>query len=803
MRAQLIALSLLVFPGVTKPYTSPAGPGEINLEKAIIVAAGPLSKAENTAVTMLAEEIEKRTLIRPAVRTRWPEDFTPVIALGAAAAAKAWAGPYTGLLSQNPVQCAAEGYTIQTTAADVKPPAVLVSGNDTRGVLYGAGRLLRELNMSRGRLTLTAGMSISTAPRFPIRGHQMGYRPKTNSYDGWTEEIWRQYIRDLAVFGTNAVELIPPRSDDAPDSPHFPLPQIDMMAKVSGILDDYDMDVWIWYPAMERDYSKPETVEAELKAWGAVFARLPRLNAVFVPGGDPGHTAPAILMAFLEKMTSELHRYHPRAQMWMSPQSFNQEWLTDFLRIMKDQQPRWLSGVVYGPQTRISLPELRSALPRQYPIRRYPDITHSLSCQYPVPDWDLAFALTEAREVINPRPIDEAMIFRAYKDYAQGFITYSEGCNDDVNKIIWSSLGWDPDADVNGVLRQYARYFIGPQYQDSFALGLLALERNWRGPLLGNESVEETLQLFQKMEREARPSLLLNWRFQQALYRAYYDAYTQIRLRYESDLERQAMEKLRQVGSRGSLAAMEQAEAIVWEAEKTRTSLDLRTRVYQLAEALFQSIRMQLSVPLYRAISVDRGASLDTLDQPLNNRVWLRDRFTEIRKLPGEEQRLQAIDRILHWEDPGPDGFYDQLGSEEARPRLVPGIPYSQDPAFFRSPVTGFAARRGWRMSWCRHADALFDNALKMHYTKLDPQARYRVRVIYSGSLGNQVRLVADDQFEIHPLMAKPNPISPVEFDIPAAATRDGELTLSWTSTPGRGGAGRGPQVAEVWLIKQ
>jgi hypothetical protein len=42
-----------------------------------------------------------------------------------------------------------------------------------------------------------------------------------------------------------------------------------------------------------------------------------------------------------------------------------------------------------------------------------------------------------------------------------------------------------------------------------------------------------------------------------------------------------------------------------------------------------------------------------------------------------------------------------------------------------------------------------------------------------------------------------------VEFDIPAAATRDGELTLSWTSTPGRGGAGRGPQVAEVWLIKQ
>ena len=36
--------------------------------------------------------------------------------------------------------------------------------------------------------------------------------------------MWEQYIRDLAVFGCNAVELIPPRSDDDADSPLFPLP---------------------------------------------------------------------------------------------------------------------------------------------------------------------------------------------------------------------------------------------------------------------------------------------------------------------------------------------------------------------------------------------------------------------------------------------------------------------------------------------------------------------------------------------------------------------------------------------------
>ena len=140
-----------------------------------------------------------------------------------------------------------------------------------------------------------------------------------------------------------------------------------------------------------------------------------------------------------------------------------------------EAEPAWLAGVVYGPQVRVSLPELRKAVPAKYPIRDYPDITHSLRCQYPVPDWDVAYSLTEGREVINPRPVDESAIFHAFADQTIGFITYSEGCNDDVNKIVWSALGWDPEADVLEVLRQYSRYFlgVGPSDADGFAQGLL------------------------------------------------------------------------------------------------------------------------------------------------------------------------------------------------------------------------------------------------------------------------------------------------------------------------------------------
>ena len=183
------------------------------------------------------------------------------------------------------------------------------------------------------------------------------------------------------------------------------------------------------------------------------------------------------------------------------------------------------------------------------------------------------------------------------------------------------------------ILRQYSRYFIGERYTDDFAQGLLALERDWQGPLLANESVDVTLQQFQALERKASPADLKNWRFQQALFRAYYDAYVRHRLIYETDLEMQAMESLRRAPEVGASRAISDATEILDRALAEHPNADWRIRIFQLAEALFQSIGMQLSVERYQAIAVDRGASLDTLDYPLNNRRWLEEQFARIRKL--------------------------------------------------------------------------------------------------------------------------------------------------------------------------
>jgi hypothetical protein len=754
----------------------------IDLKNATVVVSSNAPSPERKAAAMLQDEIEKRTRIRLPVAEKPPGSGTAI------------------LLGQSRERSLVQdGFRIETQSN-----TIAVTGNDPRGTLFGAGALLRQLRMERDVLEAPDDLKIASAPRYALRGHQLGYRPKTNSYDGWSVPMWEQYIRDLVVFGANAIELIPPRSDDAADSPHFPLPPMQMMIEMSRLANDYGLDVWIWYPAMDRDYSDPNTVESALREWGDVFRQLPRVDAVFVPGGDPGHTQPRVLMSLLEKQTANLRRYHPKAQMWMSPQSFNRAWMDEFLGILKHDEPGWLAGVVFGPQVRMSLPELRAAVPKRYPIRHYPDITHSRQAQYPVPDWDLAYAVTEAREVINPRPMDEVAIFRLLAPYTIGSITYSEGCNDDLNKMLWSALGWNPDANVLDILRDYARYFIGYRQAESFAQGLLGLERNWRGPLGVNQSVYETLAQFQRMEREASPAILTNWRFQQSLYRAYYDAYTRARLLQEAQAEQRAMSELRNAKSVGSLAAMSRAEEQIGQIAVGAPASEWRARVFELGEALFQSIRMQLSVPRYKAISVDRGANLDTIDVPLNNRMWLKRNLADLRLKDDEPERLQGLDRILNWEDPGPGGFYDDLGNPARQPHLVRGKDYATDPAFLESPLTGFSYRAESRSSWWTHAESLNEAPLRMRYQGLDRSARYRIRVVYGGDSPNvKIRLVANGSLEIHPLIAKPSRVVPVEFDLPQEATQGGELNLSWFREPGLGGNGRGCQVSEVWLIRK
>jgi hypothetical protein len=800
----------------------------LDLRNCVVVLSPSATAREARAAQVLIEEAEKRCSIRwplchsenEATKTK----TTVTIYLATRHSAKDIKRFSMEKASESTDE---EAFTVRI-GGQAQERWISVLGGGERGLFFGVGSLLRTMEFGRQSAWLRKNVSKVSKPQYKLRGHQLGYRPKTNAYDGWSADMWDQYIRDLAVFGTNAIELLPPHTDDLDDSPHFPLPPEQMMVRMAQSADNYDLDVWIWYPAMARDYSDPATVENELKSWGHIFSALPRVDAVFVPGGDPGHTEPKYLLSFIEKQKKNLNHYHPKAKIWVSPQGFDSAWMQQFLDIASQEKTRqWLDGIVFGPMCRLNEDELRSKLGTLYPIRCYPDITHSEQCQYPVANWDIAFALTEGREVINPRPEAHANILRKILPGTVGFITYSEGCNDDVNKFVWSALGWDSERPVADVLRDFARYFIGPRQTEGFAQGVLALESNWQGPLMVNDGVSTTLANFQDLEQDATPAQLQNWKFQQALFRAYADAYVRARLLEETaavSRARAILERMLTIGwnpvpwdiggkrstlppnGRSPEPLLVEARNMLDEAMSHSTSNELRERIGELSAALFQSIHMQLAVELYQAEAVGRGASMDTIDCPVTDLPWLRKQIDEILKLSEPMAQISAVHALLFRTDPGPGGFYDELGNVSNRPHLLAGPGGWKDPDFRSSPQIGFAYPDRMSdtapMAWKHWASALYDAPLTMHYADLDPQGQYRVRVVYSGSgRHSKIRLVANGVLEIHPLMERAWPPAPQEFAIPHEATGSGELTLAWTPEPGLGGSGTGCEVAEVWLM--
>ena len=114
--------------------------------------------------------------------------------------------------------------------------------------------------------------------------------------------------------------------------------------------------------------------------------------------------------------------------------------------------------------------------------------------------------------------------------------------------------------------------------------------------------------------------------------------------------------------------------------------------------------------------------------------------------------------------------------------------PFSEvDPDFRQSSLVGFGSRAGWPLAWCQNAQTLYDAPLQMHYEGLEPNASYRVRVVYAGdSFRNKIRLDAGEH-EVHDWFQKPNPPVPVEFDVPPAAIPTASSPSPGARSPARG----------------
>ncbi len=704
-----------------------------------------------------------------------------------------------------------EGYRI-IVLSDVNK--VIIIANDKRGALYGVGKLLRKMTMRSGEVLIPNEMKISSTPRYQIRGHQLGYRPKTNSYDAWSIAQFDQYIRELAIFGANSIEIMPPETDDDLPNSLMQIPATEMIIAQSSICDAYDLDVWMWYPNIGSDFTHPDFIQKELKERHEVFSKLKRLDHVFVPGGDPGHLEPDVLFSWLIKMSSVLHQSHPNAKIWVSPQLSrpSKEWVDKFFTHI-NKKYEWLGGVVFGPWVKTPLEEIRKIVDADIPIRRYPDITHTISSQYPIPKWDLAFTNTLGRECINPRPNDEKMIHNALDQFANGSLSYSEGTNDDVNKFIWSDQDWDPGIPVIETLRDYARFFIGPDYEEDIAQGFLSQEQHFDGPLITNEHVQNTLMQWQNIEERSSSAVRANFRFQMGLIRAYFDAYVQKRLIYETYLEQQAKEDLSNYTETGVGVAIENCKSTLAKAWLEPIYPEYKIKCEKLADDLFNSIGAQLTIEKHGA-SPGRGNFIDNINHPLNDAAWILSELGRVENSDYAGHKIEIINGILHRTNPGPGGFYDNFGNIASWKKVIIQHDISTDPGTLLTPRVGFGVGakdvvwvhkitsknfkgQAAPMSWMNQITTLYDQPLKIEYKNLNPSESYKIRIAYTGRFRTHLKMMADD-IQVHDYIK--TGVQPLyEFPIPQEALRDGKVIFTWTC----GKAERGSQVSEIWIIKK
>ena len=774
-------------------YSSQRSVAEIDLSNAVIVTRpGHLPNAERTAATVLSAELAKRTGIHLNTLTTWPK-YKPVIAITSETQVPAWGRVIPIRDGEDRPESRPDGYRIYLEVRDGSHPVVWIIGGDARGTLFGVGNLLRRLNWEQGRIRIDSTLDLTTAPAYPIRGHQLGYRAQANSYDAWDASQFEQYIRELTFFGANSIEGIPFHDDRK--TPVMKVPRREMNRNIGEICDRYGLDYWVWIPA-DFDLKDSARRTQLLDQSEELFRDTKTLTAVSFPGGDPGSNPPELVLPFLSDLGKRMLPLHPNANIWLSLQQFTSQEIDATYDYIDRNSPQWLGGLVAGPSSP-PIHEMRNRLPKQYGLRLYPDLTHNKLSQFEVRNWDQAYALTEGREAINPRPVEYACIFQECIAYSDGFISYSDGIHDDVNKTIWSALSWDPTQSVPDILIDYSRAYFNPGVSDKSADGILALEKNWHGPLLTNGVVEGTLLQWQLLEKRA-PLLESSWRWQMCLLRANYDAYIRHRLIHETSLEIKANNILADAPKLGSGIAMTQAMEVLNLAVKEPLSPDLRARIYDLCDKLFHSIGLQTSVTKYYAINEQRGAVLDFLDYPMNNRWWLEDEFEKIKTLNSEDAKIHRLHELATWENPGSGSFYDNVGNIDKSPHVVreanngiPSLLTEAGTTFWWLNNGKSRARLTWQVTmW----------PIAVVYEGLDPNATYLVR-----STGYGQALLRINGERVPPTVYGKKMGEYKEFPVAPQYLKNRKLILTWDKPNDEDHLNwrDRSRLAEVWLLKK
>jgi glycerophosphoryl diester phosphodiesterase len=271
------------------------------------------------------------------------------------------------------------------------------------------------------------------------------------------------------------------------------------------------------------------------------------------------------------------------------------------------------------------------------------------------------------------------------------------------------------------------------------------------------------------------------------------------RLINETRLEEEANAISARAKQKGSEEAIQEAMTVLNQCITRPVSPDLRTRIEQPCEALFHSCGLQTSVPEYYASGAERGAFLDFVDYPLNNRWWLEDEFQKVRAMASEAEKVECLNVLARWENPGPGSYYDDVGNPAKSPHVKrspfpftePGEEARPEPTLWWWDDGKSRARLSWQVSM-NYPEAVV-------YEGLDPDATYTVRC---GGYG-QFLLVIDGEDAAAPARRAEMGANQ-DFHVPSRHLQDRKLIWTWKQPTDESHLNwrQHSRLAEIWLLK-
>lgn len=759
-----------------------------------------------------------------------------------------------------------EGFLVTTLADHDK--LLLAAGSDARGVLYAAGEILRQLTFTEQAVELPDTLHIRTAPAFEIRGTQYGQSgvaKRLAKVRDWTQEETQRVIINYALAGANTFSTAP--------GPMFEFIKSFGLKTQGGFGANTGSGPLEW-TAQESIgrigyvcLSVPEAREAQFKRCVNQFRTSPTYDYVKFHGGDGGgcecdRCKPYGLtfIKTVEEMAKIVHKYHPTTKIYFTNQKFDNADDNAIFRYLQEEPRRWLWGWGYGPgsdattwqpghrQThRMDLfrypgfgpfdlypREILRQLPPRHVLTYYNEITHWRYSQhgyiqmYPRADREGNLPPQEGHFIYERRPdqgltmvYDRLTFFawpryfhRVFNDlmrYAVGDVTHSSGHHDHFNQWMWQRLLWSPRTSVEDVVGEYCRTWFGPAAESLMAKAIFQLEKNLEEdpttPLITKPGIDRYYHLVKESGSKIPEfQRRTNWVWRQFMQKGALDKYVQLAIRQQTDLKLAIEHRTANALRDGDIIrAIDISLAELGALKESPEMVALRAEAGQLGDES-------------NALFGVRNEGYFNLEHDYVGLGWLKRQLENARQANPANQ-VEGLRMIVDYENPGPGGYYDNLGTYNHAPHVVNGYPYDHGQPYVAKMLS--ESNRPSQRSM--HFTQDESEGVTLHYRNLDPTKQYRVRFTfvrpwyqsrYAKRMNQSSQTILADDFVLAENQPLPERMSEFfTFGIPPDATRDGELFIRLRKAEGvadgprvereqwRNSGGWGTLASEVWLM--